>query len=80
MTNEVLIFIALVFIGLIIMDSLTYKDKILDQLYIGMPVHTIVNGIMSYGYITAFNNKTVSIVLFDYPHELIERKITEIIF
>jgi len=79
-TNEVLIFIALVFIGLIIMDSLTYKDKILDQLYIGMPVDTIVNGIISHGYITAFTNKTVSIVLFDYPHELIERKITEIIF
>lgn len=80
MTSGLIIFIILVLIGLVIVDNIERNQKILDSLYVGMPVDTMNNGILSHGYITAFNNKTVSIVLFDYPHDLVERKITELIF
>lgn len=80
MTSELIIFAVIVFIGLMIIDSNLHKERILTEIYIGMPVDTMHNGILSHGYITAFNNQTVTIVLFDAPHDLIERKITEIIF
>ena len=80
MTSELIIYLVIVLIGLAILNEIEHKQKVLYSLYIGMPVNTMNNGILSHGYITAFNNKTVSIVLFDYPHDLIERKITELIF
>ena len=80
MTSELIIYLVIVLIGLAILNGIEHKQKVLDSLYIGMPVNTMNNGILSHGYITAFNNKTVSIVLFDYQHDLIERKITELIF
>jgi len=80
MSSEVWVFIALLIVALITIDTYVHKKNIIEKLYIGMPVDTMIDGILTHGYITAFNNKTVSIVLFDYPHELIERKITELIF
>jgi len=80
MTSELIVFLVVVLIGLAILNEIEHKQKTLDSLYIGMPVDTMNNGILSHGYITAFNNKTVYVVLFDAPHELVERKITELIF
>ena len=80
MTSELIIFLVIVLIGLAVLNEIEHKQKVLDSLYIGMPVDTLNDGRLVHGYIHAFNNKTVSIVLFDAPHDLIERKITELIF
>lgn len=80
MTSSGIIFFICITIALIALYTIFHKQNILDSLYIGMPVDAMHNGILSHGYIIAFNNKTVTIVLFDYPHALIERKITEINF
>ena len=80
MTSQFIVFLVIVLIWIAVLSEVEHKQKIFDSLYIGMPVNTMNNGILSHGYITAFNNKTVSIVLFEYPHDLIERKITELIF
>ena len=80
MTSQFIVFLVIVLIWIAVLSEVEHKQKIFDSLYIGMPVDTMHNGTISHGYITAFNNKTVSIVLFDAPHDLIERKITELIF
>ena len=77
--TSTLVFIVAVLAGLTILRVLT-EETTKERLYYGMPVDVTHNGILSHGYVTTIKNETVIVVLFDYPHDLVEVKITELIF
>ncbi|MHB8871606.1 MAG: hypothetical protein ACYC5G_04085 [Candidatus Doudnabacteria bacterium] len=59
-------------------EAKEYEQNQYNKLKTGLSVTTWINKKFSIGYVVAFDTKTATLVLFDFPHDLVEVKIKDI--